>query len=169
MNQFEAVILVQAVVQGTKAADIAVGTNAATKKLAEWIMKYEALATMVGPASGGASMTTDAAKERLRNLQGKVNPSKVVCVRSRASGDQLNSRMIDLKETVKVFGDTPNDGLVEFENQFSSQVCGHDIQLNGVHHKALIERDSVDPNDNDAREAFAAFLLNKARAISGRR
>lgn len=169
MNQFEAVILVQAVVQGTAAADIAVNANAATRALAEKIMKYESIATMVGTASGGASMTTEASQNRLKKLQGKVNRGKVVCVRSRASTAELGGRMFDLQETTKVFGNTPNDGLVAFEGQYSSQYCGHDIQLNGVHHKALIERDSVEPSDNDAREAFAAFLLNKVRAMAGRR
>lgn len=174
MNRLDAVILVQSVIQGTNAADLAVNANGATKQAAEWIHKYELLATAVGPIAGGASMTTDAARRRLDDLakekkKGRgVNKNKVICVRGKASGEQLDARHFNSFYTQKVFGSVENDGLVEFENQHSGEVCGLDVQMNGVHHKALIERDSVNPADNDAREAFAAFLLNTARKVSGK-
>ena len=167
MSQFDAIFLVQAVIQGTPVADVPVEGSAINRALAEKIMKYESVAKMVGTASGGASMTTRASQARLANLKGKVDRKKVVCVRSSASTAELGERMFDLRETTKVFGGTPNDGLVAYEGQFDRYACGHEISMSGVHHKALIERDGADPSvSNDAREAFAAFLLNKARSMS---
>lgn len=169
MNQMEAVFLVNAVVQGTAAADIAVEGGAATRALAEKILKYESLAKMVGTASGGASLTTRASQARLNEVAGKVNLGKTVCVVSSASAAELGDRMFDLKETTKVFGDTPNDGLVALAGQTDPRACGHNIKMTGVHHKALIERDGAEPSvSNEAREAFAAFLLNKARLLNRR-
>lgn len=167
MNQMEAVFLVNAVVQGTAAADIAVEGNAATQELAKKLLQYKTLAKMVGTASGGASLTTRASQARLTEVAGKVNLGKTVCVVSRASAAELGDRMFDLKEAARAFGNTPNDGLVAEAGQTDPRACGHNIRMTGVHHKALIERDGAEPGvPNEAREAFAAFLLNTARLLN---
>lgn len=167
MDKFDAVILVNAVIQGTEAADIAVESSSVNRALAKKIMEYELVATMVGSAAGGASLTTKASQARLADLKGKVNRNKVVCVRSTASAQELGDRMFDPKEAAQVFKGKPNDGLVSRDGQYSEEFCGHEISISGAHHKALIERDSAEPSvSNDAREAFAAFLLNKARAMA---